>query len=327
MSELLNRQIIAYHYNKGYKNAKKLANVTGLSIHLVYAVIRRIKNGMGIQRRPGSARKRKLTGPDLRSVTQITRHNPHISSRAVASRLRRERGIAVSHVTVCTSLRRVGITKKRPRRVPAITARQKAARVTRCREMLEIDFSRVLITDESIFQLQGNNVKVWSRSVPKKEFSKFPIKVMVWGAMSQRGRLPLIFCEGNVNSERYCNIIDAITDDADVLYPDGWSLQQDNARPHTSAFTRRWLHNRDIDVVAWPVASPDLSPIENVWWLMKREVEAAVPRTLQELQIAVQEAWEVVNDLHCEKLMSTIKDRFRKCIQLEGECISRGATA
>ena len=46
-------------------------------------------------------------------------------------------------------------------------------------------------------------------------------------------------------------------------------FQQDNARPYTAAATQRALRGVQLP---WPARSPDLSPIEHVWDMMKWEL-------------------------------------------------------
>ncbi|NP_001004966.1 protein Abitram isoform X1 [Xenopus tropicalis] len=48
-------------------------------------------------------------------------------------------------------------------------------------------------------------------------------------------------------------------------------FQQDNARPHSASITTSWLRRRRIRVLKWPVCSPDLSPIENIWHIIQRK--------------------------------------------------------
>ncbi len=61
-------------------------------------------------------------------------------------------------------------------------------------------------------------------------------------------------------------------------------FQQDNVKPHTAAITTAWLHSRRVWVLYWPACSLDLSPIENIWHVIKRKICQRWPITLQQLE-------------------------------------------
>ena len=69
-------------------------------------------------------------------------------------------------------------------------------------------------------------------------------------------------------------------------------FQQDNASPHIAAATQRALHG--VQQLPWPARSPDLSPIECVCDMMKRELtlspEPAI--TITKLRQRLQDAWD-----------------------------------
>ncbi len=104
----------------------------------------------------------------------------------------------------------------------------------------------------------------YQRSVQK------PASLMVWGCISAYGMGSLHVLEGNMNAERYKNVLEQ------HMLPTRWRLfqgrpcvfQQDNAKPHTAAITTAWLRRR-VRVLNWPACSPDLSPIENIWRIIK----------------------------------------------------------
>lgn len=319
------RRLLLHLYENGHKQPRKLQELTGMSRRWVFKCLKRIKDGSGLEHRRGNGRPRKLVGRNLQAASALSHHHPKASAHQIAQRLKRTRNINIAGNNVRKALKRAGISKKRPAKIPHMTPAQKNKRITFSRELLHHDFDNVFISDESTFQLDGNTIKVWCRAGkrPKISTSKFPKKVLVWGALSLRGALPLVFCTGNVNSEKYCEILESVKEEADELYPEGWVLQQDNARPHTSCYTKRWMQNNNITTLNWPPASPDLSPIENIWRLMKREVECQQPRDTEELKSAIIEAWDVVCDLHRIPLLRNIRSRFQKCIALRGECISR----
>ena len=70
--------------------------------------------------------------------------------------------------------------------------------------------------------------------------------------------------------------------------------QQDNAPIHTSRATKEWLRTNKIATIDWPVNSPDLDPTENIWKLLKDNIQKreVFPRTVNELKIALREERE-----------------------------------
>ena len=115
---------------------------------------------------------------------------------------------------------------------------------------------------------------------------------MAWGTISYNSWSHLVFLRGKVNSARYIaqivnpELLPFIPLDGDVIF------QQDNARLHTVAVTQRTLRN--VKEMPWPARTPDLSPIEHVCDMMKRELilSAESDTTIAELRQRVQDTWE-----------------------------------
>ena len=68
-------------------------------------------------------------------------------------------------------------------------------------------------------------------------------------------------------------------------------------------------------MIGWPSLSPDLNPIENVWALMKNEVEQHQASTLAQLKLVIQDVW---NNIDFTNYWSHMTNSIDQCIHLEG---------
>ncbi|KIY61133.1 hypothetical protein CYLTODRAFT_363256, partial [Cylindrobasidium torrendii FP15055 ss-10] len=50
-------------------------------------------------------------------------------------------------------------------------------------------------------------------------------------------------------------------------------FQHDNNPKYTSYLIRNYLRHKEINVFSWPAKSPDLSPIESCWAILKRQLQ------------------------------------------------------
>ena len=78
-----------------------------------------------------------------------------------------------------------------------------------------------------------------------------------------------------MNTQNYLKVLEEAIEEMkelrdtsrDVLF-----LQIDNARYHWSIEALKFYYENNIKIIDWPLYSPDLNPIENIWAIMKRKI-------------------------------------------------------
>ena len=71
----------------------------------------------------------------------------------------------------------------------------------------------------------------------------------------------------------------------------------------------------------WPSNSPDLNPIENLWSIVKRNVERRMPKNCDELKHFMKEEWHNIPNHVLINLINSMKDRCELIIEKNGERI------
>ncbi len=129
-----------------------------------------------------------------------------------------------------------------------------------------------------------------------KSSVKFPQSVTIWAAMKSAGVGPLCFIKSTVNPAMYQEILEHfMLPSADKLYGDAdFIFQQDLAPAHTDKGTKSWFNDHGVTVLDWPANSPDLSPIENLWAIVKRKMRDTRLNNADDLKATIKATWAFI---------------------------------
>ncbi len=148
-----------------------------------------------------------------------------------------------------------------------------------------------------------------------------PASLMVWGCISAYGMGSLHVLEGTMNAERYIKVLEQhmLPSRRRLFQGRHCVFQHDNAKPHTAAITTAWLRSRRVRVLNWPACSPDLSPIENIWRIIKRKICQRRPQTLQQLETYIRQEWDQIPTPKLQKLITSMPRRLQTVLKRRGD--------
>ncbi|GFU75794.1 transposable element Tcb1 transposase [Trichonephila clavipes] len=189
------------------------------------------------------------------------------------STIRADVGVAIVPQTISRHLAEENLKSKRHFRALPLTPEHQQLRLQWCqaRSMWSVtDWQKVVFSDESRFVLgtDDNRVRVWRRPAYDSQST-------------------LIVIRGALTGQRYVDNILRLHVEPCLNGLPGAIFRQDNARPHTARVAQDFL--RHFQTLPWPARSPDLSPVEQVWDQLKRQMPSC--HSVHDLELAVRDLW------------------------------------
>lgn len=300
------------------------------------------------QRNEGKTKSRSGAPPrysqrTLRNVLLYTRKNPKCSYQDIRDHFRSE----ISNDTIRRLHEKHGIHHWRCKKRPYLTPEVAKMRYDWCKAREHWtwrDFCKTIWSDECSAERGAGGAQEWAFTTPAQKWQKEmvqtykkgkDISVMVWAAIwwwnGKVHKSDLVILERDWESKKHGytakSYIDVLEDQLHRIWEPGMVFMQDNAPIHTAYVTKKWFEDNAIPLLDWPPYSPDLNPIEHIWWHLKAMVKKMFPdleklgkgeEALAALERALIIAWDEVDETIIESCLKSLCRRRDAVIAAKG---------
>ena len=142
--------------------------------------------------------------------------------------------------------------------------------------------------------------------------------VMVWGGITMTGRTELHICQRNVTGLFYYteHVVEPIVVPNTHRHGNALVFQNDDARSHRAHVVQNHLQFRKVATLPGPAKSPDMSPTERLWDILRRRVrrQPHKPQDINELADAVQKEWRRILQAITGRVIKSMRRRCLACL-------------
>ena len=307
----------------------------GVNPRTFYNILKRVRNGLTMKRKPGQGRKaRKLTPKLIERIKNHVQKHPHSSYRSMAMKFK------YSVMTMIKILTKLGITRKVRTRAPESTEKQRERqrkliyKLSRNEMKASHDSTDIVMDDECYFDENGANIGGNRYYLDSKEFNisnevkfrrtkKVPKKVLLWIAISCKGHSRILLHDqykGAITGNLYAKecLKSRLIPFLEKNYPTkDYLFWPDLASAHYSKDAQNVYVEYGVKVLpksSNPPNVPQLRPIEDVFGILRLKVfkDGFKPKSTDELKKKIASEIRKLPKEFYHNLMNGVAMKVRK---------------
>lgn len=335
------RGYIAGLRTAGWK-VQDVADEVGCAKSTVTKIFKKWREAGTTRDKPRSGRPPKMSRRAVRNLERDIEREPRLTWEVLARRYR------VSRSLVRNQAAKLGYRKRVMRKRPFLTEESRKKRLAWLEKTEGQDWSRVIWTDEASVEIGELCGRAWT--IRKKGQENDPKHIvctyksgrkslMVWGAIARDYRFPLVrfklrpayqknkvrYAAEKVTSAVYSQQIlsGPLKDYARLLTGirgGPVKVMEDGASVHASPTSVAARKKAGITPLYHPPSSPDLNPIEVLWFLLKRRLGLRYPRAmnLDALWEDIQYEWSQISIKTVNKVIDLMEERRKRVRERRG---------
>jgi transposase len=252
-----------------------------------------------------------------------------------------------SRSTLYRTLKRRNLTNHRCKKRPKLNQGHALKRLQFSRQHRKFEWHRraVKFSDECSVQKGSGSNQEWAFRFPWEKWkpkmispsgtSRAP-QQMVWGAiwLDERGRARrsnLVIMERDLNAKKHGysaqSYIEALTKGLLPHWRRSQLFMQDGAGIHRARVVQPFFKLHHITTLDWPPYSPDLNPIDHLWWVLKKRMYKLYPQYNNWSKAAeewegfcesLKECWRSIPAKLIKRLILSMPRRLEACRRAHG---------
>lgn len=318
---------------KTEKNKAEIGRLLGIPRTTIVSIIKKFEVHGSVENRHRSGRKPKFSVRDEVQLSRIMKSNRRGTLDDITSEINNAKDSTFCSKTVRRKLFKMGYNRRVQKKKMIVRVCNRKKRVSWCRERknwtVDDHWKNWIFSDECQVVIGDNNrVYVWRKTdeVDNPHLvcapSKSKLSVMIWGCICYDGVGTLTSVNGNINSEKYIDILENNLWPVIVRhFPHGnYVFQDDNAPVHRSRLLSAYMEENNINTTSWPAQSPDINIIENIWLKLKRHLQSTrnTIESKDQLIAEVTRFWQNQSVEYVRQLYDTIPTRLLEVIKMKG---------
>jgi transposase len=264
-------------------------------------------------------------------VMSSSARNRALSCRRLSQTLKEEWNIECSRQKISRMRRENGLKYEFTRKTERLTPHQMEVRANWATLVRNYHMFRWVwvITDECMIVADPVRRKIWlfpgetSECVQQCYQGHSAVRLMFWAAIAPGYKSALIVFEEHVTAKTYKQMLidNHIFEQLRAAFPAGYIFQQDNAPAHKAGLTLDYLEQNTTllaEPFEWPPYSPDVSPIEQIWSLLKRMINMSAVHTKADLAREATLAWNMISQATVDRHAIDLPNRVLALEDLKG---------